>query len=134
MPKTLAKVLVCEDDQTMLTILRFHLKIQGVDLVFVEDGKQAVEAFETQGPFDLVISDLLMPELSGIDFIRYLREEAQSKIPVIAISGGDNLKEIEEVSSLGIQDFVAKPFRPREIAFRLRMLLKKTYPSQFDLE
>ncbi len=133
MPSTLARVLVCEDDPTMLTILRFHLKIKGVDLVFVEDGKQAVEAFENEAPFDLVISDLLMPELSGIDFIRYLREQVQSKIPVIAISGGDNLKEIEEVSALGIQDFVAKPFRPREIALRLRILLEKSYPDKFDL-
>ncbi|MEY4926091.1 MAG: phosphate regulon transcriptional regulatory protein PhoB [Bacteroidota bacterium] len=127
----IARVLVCEDDETLLTIFRYHLKMDGVELVFTEDGKLGKQAMEEQEPFHLIISDLLMPEMSGIEFIRYIREVRKEKMPIIAISSGDNLKEIEEAYHYGIDDFVAKPFRPREIAFRVRVMLQRHYPELF---
>ncbi len=128
----LARVLVCEDDETLLTIFRYHLRMDGVELVFTEDGKLGKLAMEEQEPFHLVISDLLMPEMSGIDFIRYIREVRKEKMPIIAISSADNLKEIEEAYHYGIDDFVAKPFRPKEIAFRVKAMLKKHYPGLLE--
>lgn len=129
----LARILICEDDEIMRTILSYHLRMEGIELVFAIDGKEGIKALNEQEPFDLIISDLLMPELSGIEFIRHVRTVRNEKTPIVVISGAENLEEMEEAHRIGIDDFVAKPFRPQEIAFRIKTLLIKSYPEKFSI-
>ena len=121
----LFRVLICEDDDTQLVILRYFLRIDGVQLVFAENGKQGVKALHDLPTFDLVITDLLMPEMNGVDFIRYIREVLKSRIPIIAISSDDNINEIEAAYRIGIDYFLVKPLNPKEIVLVIEKLMHK---------
>jgi DNA-binding response OmpR family regulator len=125
------KILVVDDKLEIRNLLKSYMTQEGFEVVCANDGKEALFAARQSKP-DLIILDLMMPEMSGYDFIRsYSRE---SDTPIIVLTA--RLEESDKVSGLelGADDFVTKPFSPRELAARVRAVLrrieKQNAPSQ----
>jgi two-component system response regulator VicR len=116
------KILIIEDDELMVKILKFILNKEGYQLSVIKDGLSAVEQIHSINP-DMVITDLLLPYKSGLEVIRFVKENFE-KIPIIVLSAlGEEEHSVSEVFKLGADDFIAKPFNPNELVLRVKRLL-----------
>lgn len=115
-------VLVVDDEPTLRETLAEALAQDGLRVITAEDGRAALEAFRGETP-DLVLLDLMLPELSGIEVCRILRRE--SSVPIIMLTARDG--EIDKVVGLemGADDYVTKPFSLRELMARVRSQLRR---------
>jgi two-component system response regulator RegX3 len=118
-------VLVVEDEESFVEALAVGLKREGFLVRVARDGVEAVEAFETMRP-DLVLLDVMLPRLSGIDVCRELRSRSRVPIIMVTAKGG----EIDTVVGLevGADDYVTKPYRLRELVARMRAVLRRSPP------
>ena len=117
----LMKILVAEDDRDSRELLSWILQKLGYQVVAAVNGKEAWEAFR-RGRFRIVISDVLMPELDGLEFCRRIRKHKQSKYTyVIIVTALIGKKDYLEGMEAGADDFVTKPFDPDELKARLRV-------------
>jgi two-component system cell cycle response regulator len=115
------KILIAEDDRDSRELLCWMLQKLGYQVVATANGKEAWEAFR-RGRFRLVISDVLMPELDGLELCRRIRKHKQSKYSyVIIITALIGKKDYLEGMEAGADDFVTKPFDPDELKARLRV-------------
>jgi two-component system, cell cycle response regulator len=115
------KILVAEDDPDSRELLSWLLQKLGYEVVTTENGNKAWETFR-RGRFRLVISDILMPELDGLELCRRIRKHNQSKYTyVIIITALIGKKDYLEGMEAGADDFVTKPFDPDELKARLRV-------------
>ena len=116
-------ILVVDDDAHIREVVRFALRKAGFDVVEAPDGRAALLAFERETP-DLVVLDILMPEMDGTDVCRELRKS--SRVPIVFLSSKD--EEIDRIIGLelGGDDYVTKPFSPRELVARVRAVLRRT--------
>jgi len=115
------KVLIAEDDQDSRELLSWLLQKLGYQVVAAANGKDAWEAFR-KGRFRLVISDVLMPEVDGLELCRKIRRHKQSKYTyIIIITALIGKKDYLEGMEAGADDFVTKPFDPDELKARLRV-------------
>ncbi|MBX6379194.1 MAG: response regulator transcription factor [Thermoflavifilum aggregans] len=115
-------ILVVEDDPLLLKTLGQVLKKEGYKTVLCENGKKAVEQFTGLLP-DLLITDLLMPEMDGTQLVRHIRQELQSNIPILVLSASGEEASVLDAFRLGANDYVTKPFNPRELSLRVKRLL-----------
>ena len=117
------KVLLAEDDESFVDALVIGLAREGFDVTVARDGNEALRLFASEEP-DLVLLDLMLPRLSGIDVCRSIR--AQSTVPIIMVTAKGT--EIDTVVGLevGADDYVAKPYRLRELVARMRAVLRRT--------
>lgn len=118
------KILICEDEEIMLTALEFRLRRQGFKVVKAEDGRQALKKFKAESP-DLVIADVMMPHLSGLELIEIFRNELHSDVPVIVISALEHEEVVLKAFRLGATDFIAKPFKPYELILRIKRIFQE---------
>ncbi|HFC00387.1 MAG TPA: response regulator transcription factor [Phaeodactylibacter sp.] len=118
------KILVCEDEEILLTSLQFRLKKQGFDIIIAKDGKDALEKIKTESP-DLVVADIMMPSVSGLELITFIRKKMKSKMPVIIISALGNDEMVLKAFELGATDFISKPFKPSELVLRIKMIFQE---------
>lgn len=101
------KILVADDDERIVQMLKVRLEGAGYQVVGVSDGKEAMEMSRREKP-DLIVLDILMPNMDGYSFVRNMKsDEALSKIPVIIFSALGNMKSMLEME--GIKDFLTKP-------------------------
>jgi two-component system OmpR family response regulator len=116
------KVLIVDDDSHIREVVRFALAKDGFETTEAGDGVAALEVFEATCP-DLVILDITMPEMDGTDVCRHLR--GISAVPVIFLSSRD--EEVDRIVGLelGADDYVSKPFSPRELVARVRAVLRR---------
>ena len=116
------KILVVDDKAEMRTLLKSYLSQEGFEVVAANDGREALFAARQEKP-DLIILDLMMPEMGGYDFMRLHSREADT--PVIVLTA--KLEENDKVLGLelGADDYVTKPFSPRELAARVRAVLRR---------
>src|SRR5215475_11114896 len=115
------KVLIAEDDRDSRELLGWILEKLGYQVVATTDGKEAWDAFR-RGRFRLVVSDVLMPEIDGLELCRRIRKHKQSKYTyVIIITALIGKKDYLEGMDAGADDFVTKPFDPDELKARLRV-------------
>jgi two-component system cell cycle response regulator len=115
------KVLIAEDDKDSRELLSWILQKLGYQVIAVENGKEAWDAFR-KGRFRLVISDVLMPEVDGFELCRRIRQHKQSKYTyIIIITALIGKKDYLEGMEAGADDFVTKPFDPDELKARLRV-------------
>jgi len=113
-------VLVVEDDEVTADILENALHEFGYDVTKANDGREAIEAIRT-GKYRLVVSDWEMPEISGIELCRQIRQRCSSGyIYVILVTSYSGTQNVVEALSAGADDFIAKPFHPEELRVRLR--------------
>jgi two-component system OmpR family response regulator len=115
-------ILVVDDDAHLREVVRFALEQAGFRVSEAKDGAEALRVFPEIAP-DLVVLDILMPELDGIEVCRRLR--ASSRVPIIFLSSRD--EELDRVLGLelGGDDFVGKPFSPRELVARVKAVLRR---------
>jgi two-component system response regulator RegX3 len=120
------KVLLAEDDESFVDALVIGLAREGFDLTVARDGSEALKLFDEVSP-DLVLLDLMLPRLSGIDVCRSIR--ARSTVPIIMVTAKGT--EIDTVVGLevGADDYVSKPYRLRELVARMRAVLRRTPTS-----
>ncbi len=117
------KILICEDEEIMLTALEFRLRKQGFDVIKAEDGKAALERITNDSP-DLIVADVMMPHITGLELVSHLRDEMKSKVPVIIISALEQDEIVLEAFRLGADDFITKPFRPNELILRIKKIVQ----------
>jgi DNA-binding response OmpR family regulator len=122
------RILLVEDDESILLGLEMNLKMEGYQVSLARDGEQAIEAFEETAP-DLLILDLMLPEMNGFEVLRALRRK-NSEVPVLVLTARDSQQDKVEGLNLGADDYVTKPFALPELLARinahLRRIRKKT--------
>ncbi len=116
-------ILVVEDEASFVEALTIGLRREGFDVVVATDGAQALDMFDEVQP-DLVLLDVMLPKISGIDVCRQLRKKTQIPIIMVTAKGA----EIDTVVGLevGADDYVTKPYRLRELVARMRAVLRRT--------
>lgn len=120
------RILVVEDEKNILELVRYNLEREGYEAITAFDGVQGFELARSQDP-DLIILDVMLPEMNGLEVCRKLRHSAQTKnIPIIMLSA--RAEELDRVRGLemGADDYVTKPFSPRELVARINARLRGT--------
>ncbi|MBA4304070.1 MAG: response regulator [Sphingobacteriaceae bacterium] len=113
------RILVVEDERMMLKVIEFRLKKDGFDVLIAEDGKAGIEAIKNWHP-DVIITDIMMPYISGLELIAYTRNDLQLKVPIIVLSAVGLEKTVVEAFGLGADDFITKPFSAEELSIRVK--------------
>jgi DNA-binding response OmpR family regulator len=116
------KILIIENDEMTIEILKFILKKEGYKISIAKDGINAIERIPIIMP-DLVITTITIPLKSGLEIINHIKENFKA-IAVIALSSlGEEENTVEEAFKLGVDDFIAKPFNPNELLLRIKRFL-----------
>jgi DNA-binding response OmpR family regulator len=117
-----ARILLVDDEQAIQTLLAYPLRRDGYEVVAAHDGREALDRFAEQR-FDLVILDIMLPRLDGIEVCRRLR--SRSQVPIIMLTARDD--EVDKVLGLemGADDYITKPFSVREFRSRVRAALRR---------
>jgi two-component system OmpR family response regulator len=118
----MTRILIVDDDPSIREVVRFALRKEGYETAEAGDGAEALRLFDETGP-DLVVLDILMPEMDGTEVCRALR--SRSRVPIIFLSSKD--EEVDRILGLelGGDDYVTKPFSPRELVARARAVLRR---------
>ncbi len=117
------RVLIVEDDHKTADIVRLYLERDGYSVTSAYDGMAGLEAARTEPP-DLVILDLLLPRMNGLDVCRRLRNECEA--PIIMLTALSTEQDKLAGLELGADDYVTKPFSPRELCARVKAVLRRT--------
>ncbi len=117
------KILVVDDEKRIVEILQAYLERDGYQVIAAYDGRSALELARSNSP-DLIILDLMLPEVSGWDVCRELRRE--SDVPIIMLTARDDTTDKIVGLELGADDYVTKPFDPKEIISRARAVLRRS--------
>lgn len=119
----MAKILVVDDESRIRDIIKQYLQFEGYDFEEAANGQQAVDMFFNQ-KFDLVVMDVMMPFLDGITVLRMIREKSDAPVILLTAKG----EEYDKVFGfdLGADDYMVKPFSPKELMARIRAVLKRT--------
>ncbi len=117
------KVLVVDDESTIRRILATRLTMKGYEVAVAVDGEEALQVFQEQSP-DLVVLDIMMPKLNGLQVCRELRKTTDVPIIILSALGdvGDRIQGLE----LGADDYLSKPFSPNELEGRIQAILRRT--------
>ncbi|EPZ48892.1 response regulator transcription factor [Alicyclobacillus acidoterrestris] len=122
------RILVVDDEERIRRLVRMYLERSGFEVVEAEDGAKAVEVALEQ-PFSLIILDLMLPGMDGRDVCSQIRQH--SDVPIVMLTAaGDEMNRIHGFE-LGADDYVVKPFSPRELIMRVKALLKRTGESEY---
>ena len=126
----MTRVLVIEDEESFRDALKFMLSREGFDVILAPNGAEGMKLFDSMNP-DLVLLDLMLPEVSGTDVCKYIR--TKSNTPVIMLTAKDT--EIDKVVGLelGADDYVTKPFSTRELLARIKAVLRRGVDIEIDM-
>jgi two-component system, OmpR family, response regulator RegX3 len=116
------RVLIVEDEESLADSVRYNLEREGYSVVVATDGRRALERFHTDGA-ELILLDLMLPEMSGLDVCRMIRKESQ--VPIIMMTAKDGEADKVTGLELGADDYVTKPFSVRELVSRVRAQLRR---------
>ncbi len=116
------KIVLAEDNSTLSLLLKFRLEKEGYELLTAVDGKESIELIETHSP-DLVLTDIMMPFVSGLEVISHVRNKLELEIPIIVFSSAGQEEMVLKAFNLGANDFMGKPFSPNELVIRVKRLL-----------
>lgn len=118
------KILVVDDEQSIATLLQYNLQQAGYDVITAMDGQEGKDLAVSEKP-DLIILDLMLPKLDGIEVCKQLRQQ-KVPIPILMLTAKDD--EFDKVLGLelGADDYMTKPFSPREVVARVKAILRRT--------
>ncbi|CZQ83513.1 transcriptional regulatory protein c terminal [Trichococcus palustris] len=129
MAKAAGKILIVDDEERIRRLLKLYLEKDGYETFEAEDGKTALEMILANS-YDLVLLDLMLPEMSGIEVAKLVRKEKEVPIMMITARGEEN-NRVEGFMS-GADDYIVKPFSPREVMLRVAAVLKRTKPLESE--
>ncbi len=127
----LIRLLLVEDEESFIDALEIGLSREGFEVTVARDGQEALVKFEA-GSFDLVLLDLMLPKMSGLDVCRVIR--STSDIPIIVVSAKSEEVDMVLMLEIGADDYVQKPYRLRELVARIRAVLRRRERSSQVLE
>ncbi len=118
------KILIVDDEREIAELIEIYLRNEGFATEIASDGEQALSAFE-RSPSDLVILDIMMPKLDGLEVCRRLRKDGN--VPILMLSA--KTQDMDKIMGLmtGADDYMVKPFNPLELIARVRSLLRRSY-------
>lgn len=117
------KILVCEEDEVLMTALSFRLNKQGFEVIRIKSGRQVVETLLKHEP-SLLVFDLETPPIPFLELLRMIRSSVQPWLPIMLIAPLEEEEYIMEALGLGVTDFILKPFKPAELVIRIRRALQ----------
>ncbi|AQY52430.1 chemotaxis protein CheY [Listeria weihenstephanensis] len=120
----LTKILVVDDESSIVTLLQFNIEKAGFDVVTAEDGRTGYELALSEKP-DLIVLDLMLPEMDGIEVCKQLRQD-KVETPILMLTAKDD--ELDKIIGLelGADDYLTKPFSPREVVARIKAILRRS--------
>ena len=121
------RILTVEDDERIRTAVRMALEDEGWDVVEAESGEAAVELFGSQ-PADVVLIDLMLPGMDGFELCRSIRRA--SDVPIVMVTARADTHDVVAGLEAGADDYVTKPFQPKELSARIRALLRRARPAE----
>ncbi|MGM9924595.1 MAG: response regulator [Bacillus sp. (in: firmicutes)] len=126
------KVLVVDDESSILTLLKYNLEQAGFEVITAADGEEAIEAAERGNP-DLIVLDLMLPKLDGIEVCKILRQRKMN-VPILMLTAKDD--ELDKILGLelGADDYMTKPFSPREVIARVKAILRRANLQQGSVQ
>ena len=122
------KILIAEDDPLTLEALSELLRLEGFEVIAVQNGSEALARWKEDQP-DLVCLDIMMPEMDGYEACRELRK-LDAKVPILFLSAKREEMDVVVGLELGADDFIRKPFTSREVMARIRAALRRAYPEK----
>lgn len=128
----IAKILVVEDEPHLAFNLNLNLQAEGFDCIIANDGPTALSAFENKGPFDLIILDVMLPEISGFEVAEFIRKkDDQTQILMLTAMGReeDRIRGLEA----GADDYITKPFHLKEFLLRVKRMIRRSSYFSKDL-
>ena len=125
------RVLIVEDDSGIADFLQLELDHEGFEVLHAEDGRKALELFESGAP-DIILLDIMLPKLNGLEVLRRIRKT--SRVPVIMLTArGDTLDKVSGLDS-GADDYLAKPFEIEELLARMRAVMRRNEANDEPLK
>lgn len=119
------KVLIVDDEKKIISLLEYNLKKAGYKVYSATNGKEALEKTKRVKP-DLVISDIMMPEMDGFEFYKNLRSNDKKKpVPMIFVTASGQTSDFQKGLKLGIDAYIMKPFDPKYLLRKIKELLDK---------
>ena len=123
------KVLIVDDEPAQRELLKYNIEKAGFQVIVANNGRDAIEKIEEEGP-DLVVLDWMMPEASGIEVCREMRSRSETRLlPIIMLSARGEEGDRSLGLDSGADDYITKPFPPRELVARIKALLRRARPS-----
>ncbi|KGL45854.1 DNA-binding response regulator [Listeria sp. SHR_NRA_18] len=128
----MTKILVVDDESSIVTLLQFNIEKAGFDVVTAEDGRTGYELALSEKP-DLIVLDLMLPEMDGIEVCKQLRQD-KVETPILMLTAKDD--ELDKIIGLelGADDYLTKPFSPREVVARIKAILRRSAGKATDVE
>ncbi len=125
-----AKIMIVEDDPDICEILAYNLEQEGYETEVFHNGQKALDSV-LKNPPELVLLDLMLPGLNGLEFARILRkDESAGNLPIIMITARSEEIDILQGLEQGADDYITKPFRPKEVIARVKALLRRHYRDE----
>lgn len=118
------KILVVDDEPSIVTLLQFNLEQAGFQVITAEDGEEGIRSVKAEKP-DLIVLDLMLPKMDGMQVCKELRQEKWG-IPILMLTAKDD--ELDKILGLelGADDYLTKPFSPREVVARVKAILRRS--------
>lgn len=118
------KILVVDDEESIVTLLSFNLEKAGFEVISAHDGDEAIQRVQNEHP-QLVILDLMLPKIDGIEICKQLRQD-RINVPILMLTAKDD--ELDKILGLelGADDYMTKPFSPREVVARVKAILRRS--------
>jgi len=128
------RVLIIEDDKDIVELVRYNLEKEDFQVMAVGDGVTGLAQVKRSPP-DLLVLDLMLPKLSGLEVCKEIRREGQlARLPILVLTARGEEADRVVGLELGADDYVTKPFSPRELVARVKALLRRASPSAADSE
>lgn len=118
-----SKILVVEDEEELRRFIRRFLELEGFLVLEASNGKRALEVVHQEPP-DLVVTDLMMPEMDGVELYRTMKDKEETRaIPIIVLTVKDSFDDIRYAYLIGVDEYITKPFDPAHLVKRIREIL-----------
>ncbi|MCG8619308.1 MAG: response regulator transcription factor [Desulfobacterales bacterium] len=118
-------ILIVDDEEDILELIKFNLKSEGYNILQAMTGEEAIKIAKQSGP-DLMVLDLMLPGIDGLEVTKYLKNnDATADIPIVMLTAKGEESDIVTGLELGANDYMSKPFSPRELTARIRAILRR---------
>ena len=125
----MSRILIVEDDQDINHLLCRILRTEGYEVISAYSGSEGKLRLEQDIP-DLILLDLMLPGMNGLEITEYVRKERKSDVPIIVLSAKTALEDKVDLISLGADDYITKPFEPKELLVRVMAMLRRKNMAQ----